>query len=213
MLGQETGRGADMATAAMLAGLADGIGRRPHAKWDLRVFLGDRSPYEYKHDIGLILPKDYDHFLEVDKSLVRGNGLHVDGNLILNAGWALMIDKLLGLSGQVIDATHCRLGVGNGTTAVTAADTDLAAAAGAGNRQFNLVDATYPQRSGSVLALVRATFATGDANFVWNEFGTDAGTANGTAVTAVLFNRKVQAGILTKSSAVSVVATETITFT
>lgn len=112
------------------------------------------------------------------------------GNLITNAGYS-RIGNLFTNQGatQAFDATHTRIGVGDGTTAVAYTDTDLSAAAGATHRLFNLVSAV-----GTIGATrtwtFSATFATGDANFAlaWAEFGIDNGTAQGTTVTAPLLN-------------------------
>ena len=90
--------------------------------------------------------------------------------------------------------------------------TDLQAAAGSANRQFKVMDATYPSASGGVVT-ARSTFATGEANFVWNEWGLDIGTptvTDGTTVNAVLLNRKVES-LGTKVSG-SWVLTVSVTF-
>lgn len=110
-------------------------------------------------------------------------------NLLLNAGIARLEDKFIGAAGQVYDATHSRIGVGNSSTAAAATQTDLQAAAGSGNRQFKLVD-QGPTRSSQTITW-RATFASGEAQFVWNEWGVDEGTADGTTVAASMLNRKV----------------------
>lgn len=110
-------------------------------------------------------------------------------NLLLNAGIARLEDKFIGAAGQVYDATHSRIGVGNSSTAAAATQTDLQAAAGATNRQFKLCD-QGPTRAAQTITW-RATFASGEAQFVWNEWGIDEGTADGTTVAATMLNRKV----------------------
>lgn len=110
-------------------------------------------------------------------------------NLLLNAGIQRLQNKFIGAAGQVYDATHSRIGVGNSSTAAAATQTDLQAAAGSGNRQFKLVD-QGPTLSAQTLTW-RATFASGEAQFVWNEWGVDEGTADGTTVAASMLNRKV----------------------
>lgn len=116
-----------------------------------------------------------------------------DSNLVTTAGLGRITALIIGAAGQALTATAVRLGVGNSNTAAAVGQTDLQAAAGAGNRQFYIMDATYPQQAAGVMTF-RATFATGDANFVWNEWCLDVGTptvANGTTVNAVMVNRKV----------------------
>lgn len=109
-------------------------------------------------------------------------------NLLVNAGIQRMIDLLIAAGGQAYDATHCRIGVGNDTTAASASQTDLQAAAGAANRQFKLV--TSVTRSSQSFVAV-ASFQTGEANFAWQEFCADVGTADGTTVVTPMLNRKV----------------------
>lgn len=161
------------------------------------------------------------HFWDVDFKVEKFKGdrkpgqkpyavIHRKQNVLCTAGITRMLNLLTGAGGQAYDATHARIGVGNGVTAATAADTDLAAAAGSSNRLFNLVDTT-PSISTNVLTF-HATFATGDANFTWAEFCIDQGTAQGTTVTAPMLNRKVSA-LGTKTSASSFAITVTITIT
>jgi len=115
-----------------------------------------------------------------------------DGNLLLNAGIDRLLDLLKGAGGQVMDATHCRIGVGNDATAAVATQTDLIAANGASTRQWKLVN-VGPTRTAETLTY-SATFGSAEANFTWAEWGTDFGTADGTSgSTAPMLNRKVQA--------------------
>jgi hypothetical protein len=130
----------------------------------------------------------------------------------MNAGVQRLIDRLIGVSVQAMDATHCRIGVGNSSTAPSASQTDLQAAAGSSNRQFVTMDATYPQRSGQNL-IIRSTFTALLGNFTWNEACVDFGTANGTTVTAPMLNRRLLSGVGTKANPAVWVATCTATIT
>jgi hypothetical protein len=116
----------------------------------------------------------------------------VTSNLLLNAGIQRMEDNLIAVPAAtaVYDNTHARLGVGNSSTAEAATQTDLQAAAGGANRQFKLMNATFPSRSSQTLSFA-SDFTSGEANFVWNEWGIDNGTSNGTTVSAPMLNRKV----------------------
>lgn len=137
--------------------------------------------------------------------------VYVHDNLLCTAGITRLENLLIGTgSTQAYDATHTRIGVGNGVGTAAAADTDLSAAAGSANRWFQLVDQTSTV-STNVLT-VHATLATGDGNFVWNEFGVDQGTASGNAVTAPLLNHKTSAALGTKTTG-SWAITLTITIT
>lgn len=111
-------------------------------------------------------------------------------NLLLNAGITRLLNLLSAQGGtQAYDATHSRIGVGDDATAAVASQTDLQAAAGSTHRQFKLVS-SGPTVSGQTTTWV-ATFASGEAQFHWQEFGLDVGTADSTTVVAPMLNRKV----------------------
>lgn len=77
---------------------------------------------------------------------------------------------------------NAHIGVGNGTTAFAAAQTDLIGA----QKTRKAMDATYPQRSNNVITF-KATFGSGDANHDWTEWGIfNASSAN------VMLSRKVE---------------------
>ena len=115
------------------------------------------------------------------------------GNLITNAGGARVLDQLIGATTSPFNNANSRLGVGNSSTAETVSQTDLQASAGSSNRQFKVMDATFPLRSGQSVTW-KSTFSTSEGNFAWNEWCIDRGTANGTTVTAPMLNRKVPTG-------------------
>lgn len=135
------------------------------------------------------------------------------GNLLTTAGLNRLTSLLNGAGGQAATNTATRLGVGNSNTAAAVGQTDLQAAAGAGNRQFKVMDATFPSQSNGVLT-AKATYPTGEANFVWNEWCLDIGAptvADGTTVNALMLNRKVES-LGTKASG-SWALTVTVTIT
>lgn len=95
------------------------------------------------------------------------------------------------------------LGVGDSTTAHAATQTDLQAAT---NKFRKAMEATYPSRAANVLTF-RSLFATGDANFAWQEWGIfNASTAG------EMLSRKVEA-LGTKTSSATWQLTATLTFT
>lgn len=157
---------------------------------------------------GLLTPQAHDFALAgVDPY----ETLTVPGNLLTTAGLNRLTSLMIGAGGQAATNTATRLGVGNSSTAAAVGQTDLQAAAGGANRQFKVMDATYPQQTNGVMTF-KSTFATGEANFVWAEWGVDIGAptvADGTTVSALLLNRSVQA-LGTKASG-SWVLTATIT--
>lgn len=107
--------------------------------------------------------------------------LESEGNILVNAGIALMLDLLIGAGGTVFSNANARLCVGTSNTAAAASQTDLL-----GTNTRKAMEATYPSRSGQTLTF-RSSFGSGDANHAWEEWGI-ANSASG----ATLLNRKVQ---------------------
>lgn len=114
---------------------------------------------------------------------------------------------------QAFDATHTRVGVGDGTTAATAADTALT---GSTNKYFQLVSGAGTVSTNTLQ--FSAVFATANGNFVWNCWGIDQGTASaGTAASgaievAPLLNHAV-VSLGTKTSAAAWTFTVTLSLT
>lgn len=136
----------------------------------------------------------------------------IPGNLLTTAGLNRMTSLIIGGGGQAADNTHTRLGTGNGVTAVAVGDTDFSAAAGSANRWFQVMDATYPQQSNGLMTF-KATFASGDGNYSWQEFGIDVttgATSSGNTVGTVLLNHKLS-NQGTKVAGQSWAATATVT--
>lgn len=167
-----------------------------HCKWKIEKRDGDWAD---------VLQKAQDHLAPAPNEVVEG-----EGNILVYRGisnlWQGLIGGLTATVDQVntyYDNTNAHIGVGDSTTAAAATQTDLQAGA---NKLRKAMDATYPTHtagatSASNKITFRATFATGDANFAWEEFGVfNSDTAAG------MLNRKVQ-GLGTK------VSTATWTFT
>jgi hypothetical protein len=76
------------------------------------------------------------------------------------------------------------LGVGNGTAAANATDTGLSGA----SKTYMGMDSGYPSRSTGQKAVWRATFATGDANYAWEEYT----VVNASTDTGKNLNHKVE---------------------
>lgn len=134
-----------------------------------------------------------------------------EGNMLVNAGLAHMMNRVIGAAAQALDNTHLRLGVGDSATAEAATQTDVQAAT---NKYWQVMDATYPTAAGGVIT-ARATFAGAEANFNWNEWALDvatAGTAAAGTTVNTMINRKVQA-FGTKASGEVRQLTITITLT
>lgn len=122
---------------------------------------------------------------------------------ITNAGAVLAATCLMNDSATFLNNANSYIGVGDSTTAFSAAHTDLQAAT---NKTRKAMDATYPQRSSGALTF-RATFGTSEANYAWNEWAIFNASSSGT-----MFSRKVEgAALITKTSAQSVQITCTVT--
>lgn len=122
-------------------------------------------------------------------------------NLLLTAGATLVLSRLAGISSTAVDATNGRIAVGDGSTAVTAGQTDLQGT----NKYRQLFDATPTVSSNQLQAV--ATVAAGNATFTWNE----AGLANASSG-ATLVNRFLQS-FGSKSAGTQWILTITITLT
>lgn len=118
-----------------------------------------------------------------------------------NAYRNLLAQMSIGEAVTAFSNANAYIGAGDSTTAFNAGQTDLQATT---NKLRKAMDATYPQRSGNVLTF-RSTFATGEANWAWQEWAIfNASTAG------VMMQRKVES-LGTKISTQSWQITATIT--
>jgi len=133
--------------------------------------------------------------------------IEVEGNALTTAGLDRITKLIIGSSGNPLSATYARLGVGDDTTAFNASDTDLSTTT---NQYYVANDSTYPQQSNGVITC-KGTFTDALANFAWQCWGIDIGSANtaGSTANTPLVNRKV-ASLGTKASG-SWVLTVTLT--
>lgn len=126
---------------------------------------------------------------ENDVAFERGEHFErnvVEGNLALIEGIADVLDLLIGAGGTAFSNANARLGVGDSTTAAAATQTALQAAT---NKLYKAMEASYPQRSNQTITF-RSIFASGEANFSWEEFSVMNGADE---TTAKNLNRKVTA--------------------
>lgn len=107
----------------------------------------------------------------------------IDGNLLLNEGIALLLDLLIGAGGTAYNNANSYIGVGDSSTAESASQTGLQAST---NKTYKVMQATYPSRSAQTVTW-RSVFASGDANYAWNEFT----IVNASSDTGTNLNRKV----------------------
>lgn len=107
-----------------------------------------------------------------------------DGNLLMTAGADTLIKGLIGSAITVFSNANAFIGVGDSATAEAVGQTDLQAAS---NKVRQAMDSTFPTHTGGTNTVVfQATFGSGSANFVWNEFGIFNAASVGT-----MLNRKV----------------------
>lgn len=139
-----------------------------------------------------------------------------EGNLLMYGGasclWQTLIGNGTATAGQALtyfNNAQAAIGVGDSTTAAVATHTNLQAAT---NKLRKAQDATYPQHtdattSGAASIVFRSTFATGDANYAWQEWGVFNST---TDATGRMLQRKVES-LGTKTSAATWQLTVTLT--
>lgn len=129
----------------------------------------------------------------IEQNLVPYEERHTDNGLSIGGASALW-QQLIG-SGAItaFNNANAYIGVGGGAGATTAfadTQTDLQGASKTRKAQ----DATYPQHTdstgtaGSKSIIYKSTFATGDANYAWDEWGLFNAAAAGR-----MLNRKVEA--------------------
>lgn len=138
-------------------------------------------PEQFKYKTQWIIRRYAD-----DAAFERGESYEdsvIDGNLLLNEGIQLLEDLLIGAGGTAYNNASAYLGVGDSSTAESAAQTGLQAST---NKTYKAMSATYPSRASQTITW-RAVFATGDANYAWNEFT----IVNASTDTGTNLNRKV----------------------
>lgn len=123
-------------------------------------------------------------------------------NLVTNVGGALALSLLIGGAGQAFNNANAYIGIGDSATAAAVGQTDLQAST---NKLRKAMDATFPSISGQV-ATFKSTFGTGDANYQWNEIGLFNASSSGS-----MFSRQVISSPFTKTSALSVLVTYSLT--
>lgn len=168
---------------------AVGVMVEPHdvvrwkAQWKVEKFHGDSTAPEDSYEV-----------------------IEREGNLLMYGGASCLWQALIGngttTAGQALtyfNNAQAAIGVGDSSTAAAATQTNLQAAT---NKLRKAMDATYPLHtdattSGAASIVFRSTFATGDANWVWNEWGVFNST---TDAVGRMLNRKVES-LGTKTSA------------
>jgi hypothetical protein len=126
-----------------------------------------------------------------DKDMKLYEVENIDGNLLLNEGITELLNLLIGNAATAFNHENTYIGIGDGTTAASAAQTGLVGP----NKTYKPMDAIYPQVSGQTVTF-RATYGPNDGNHSWREFT----VANGNSDGAKNLNRKVESALRTKVS-------------
>jgi hypothetical protein len=169
------------------------------------VFKFDQEQTEWVTNRSGVLQPQHQQF--IDLNVEPYEVTHAEGNMLTTSGLTRLTALLTG-TGQAMINTSTRLGVGDSAAAEAVGQTGLQAAT---NKLYKVMDATFPSASGAVIT-AKSSFQTGEANWVWNEWGLDIGapTVVDSTTPATLFNRKV-ASLGTKASGVWAL-TVTVTF-
>ena len=119
------------------------------------------------------------------------------GNILTDLGGNRVISLFAGAGGTAFDAANGKIAVGDSSTAASVGQTALQGT----NTLAHALDGGYPTISGRTLT-ARASFAAGEANFEWREWGLMIGS--------MLVNRKTGTFGIKLSGAIWV-ATATVT--
>lgn len=142
-----------------------------------------------------------------------------DCNMIVQNGWIALLGGVAGTTmSPKFGAANARIGVGTSTTAAAYTQTTLVGDTGAASTTsyFKLCSGAPTIATGSTPPTLTfsSVFGTAVANFAWQEFGSDAGTADSVSnatTGGTFFNRGVSSQG-TKASGQTWTATETISF-
>lgn len=125
-----------------------------------------------------------------------------DYNALVDSGIINLLNGMIGVAITAFSNANARLGVGDSATAWATNQTDLQAAT---NKLRKGMNATYPTGTGTKTITFQSDFTTGEANWVWNEWGIFNAASGATS----MLSRKVE-GLGTKASGTW---TLTVTFT
>jgi hypothetical protein len=158
---------------------------------------------------------------EIEWDLLLSEGIEpevqeVQSNLLMYGGascqWQTLIGNGTASAGQALtyfSNAQAAIGVGDSSTAAVATTNDLVAAT---NKLRVAMDATYPLHTdgvvvGAASCAFKSSFATGQANYAWQEWGV---FNSATAATGRMLQRKVES-LGTKTSASVWALTVTLT--
>jgi hypothetical protein len=129
-------------------------------------------------------------------------------NTLVIGGTAIMLDALIGVNPTFYTNALAALGVGDSAAAFALGQVNLQGAVVTTDRIRKAMDATFPSRAANVVTF-RSTFATTEANFIWNEWAIFNAVAD---AAGTMLNRAV-VNLGTKTAAASWQLTATLTQT
>ena len=142
------------------------------ARWRCRYRLS-----KYRQDIEPHRGReDQFHRLHQPYEVIEG-----EGNCLLNSGIDEMWDLITGASSNYYNNASAQIGVGDSSTAADPSQADLQAAT---NKTYKGMESGYPTSTSQQITL-KSSFASGEANYAWNEWVVKHGTS------AICLNRKV----------------------
>ena len=158
-------------------------------KWMPRATIEKYSPEDVE-ELTQLLGYEPDGYQMASLGAVPYAVTEVEGNMIVNGGLGRINNLIIGTgSTAAFNSTQSVIGVGSSSTAEARSQTDLQAAAGAGNRWMQATSVaptvTTTTNTNDTISC-GSSFASGDANFAWNEWCWVVSTGTITATSAVL---------------------------
>lgn len=95
-------------------------------------------------------------------------------NIFLTAGINELWKLFTGQSANTFTNAQAQIGIGDSSTAATAGQTDLQAAT---NKTYVAMNGSFPTVPSAGAVQFQASFTSGQANYVWNEFVLKHGTS------------------------------------
>lgn len=137
--------------------------------------------------------------LELEGSHSPDEVFVAEGNLLTTAGLNRLTNLIIGGGGAAFTNAQAIVGVGSSSTAATVADTVLGGNGSTTTAYYQGADASNPTQSNGLITC-NATFASGNANFSWNEWCwaiatgalTPGGTLASVGTSPQILNHKVQ---------------------
>lgn len=146
-------------------------------------------------------------YMQQLEGLVPDDVVEEVGNLLTTAGLNRITNLIIGGGGAAFNNAQAIIGVGSVSTAAVVGDTALGGNGSPTTAYYQGADATYPTQAGGVITCY-STFASGVANFAWNEwcFGiatgalTPGGTLSAVGTSPIMLNHKAPAALGTKAA-------------